>query len=190
MTALDASALVAAAVAAAGHRPRRRCPYRRCRQRLPPAATRRRPRRPAGGAGPRCGTGVCRRPGQVEGLGIFTWDADARTAHARVFSSRIGHRGERGGGVGGDGPRSVPGGRPGCCQATASRPSPSWQGAEIGRPSRLECAVVARGGVAVECRVSGAVRRCCVGGDPPAAGAPVTRSASCGGAACGSSHRP
>ena len=32
-----------------------------------------------------------------------------------------------------------------------------WQGAEIGRPSRLECTVVAEGGAAVECRVSGAV---------------------------------
>jgi trans-2,3-dihydro-3-hydroxyanthranilate isomerase len=31
------------------------------------------------------------------------------------------------------------------------------QGAEIGRPSRLECTVVAQGGAALECRVAGAV---------------------------------
>lgn len=92
----------------------------------------------------------------VEGLGVFTWDGDARTAHARVFSAASG-TGESSAAASAAlalGAFLVAGGqlaRDGESSFTV------WQGAEIGRPSRLECSVVARDGVAVECRVSGAV---------------------------------
>ena len=92
----------------------------------------------------------------VEGLGVFTWDADARTAHARVFSSDsgTGESSAAGSAAMALGAYLVAGGQ---LAGDGDSAFTVWQGAEIGRPSRLACAVVARGGVAVQCRVSGAV---------------------------------
>jgi trans-2,3-dihydro-3-hydroxyanthranilate isomerase len=92
----------------------------------------------------------------VETVSVFAWDAAARTAHTRVFAGTVG----------------VPEDPATGSAATAFG---AWlaasgyvhgegetayvvtQGAEIGRPSRMECAVVTRGGAAVECRVGGSV---------------------------------
>ncbi len=92
----------------------------------------------------------------VEGLGVFTWDGDARTVHARVFSAASG-TGESSAAASAAlalGAFLVSGGQ---LAGDGESRFTVWQGAEIGRPSRLECAVVARDGVAVESRVSGAV---------------------------------
>jgi trans-2,3-dihydro-3-hydroxyanthranilate isomerase len=94
--------------------------------------------------------------GGVEGLGVFSWNAEARTAHARVFSSAsgTGESAAAGSAAMALGAFLVASGQlPGEGDSSFT----VWQGAEIGRPSRLECAVVARTGQAVECRVSGAV---------------------------------
>ena len=92
----------------------------------------------------------------VEGLDVFSWDAEARTAHSRVFSSASGsgESAAAGSAALALGAYLVADGR---LAADGTSQFTVWQGVEIGRPSRLECTVVAEAGLAVECRVSGAV---------------------------------
>jgi trans-2,3-dihydro-3-hydroxyanthranilate isomerase len=90
------------------------------------------------------------------GLDLFTWDEETRTAHVRVFTAET---------QGGEDPATGSAALALGAYLVAGRLLPGdgesrytvRQGAEIGRPSRLECTVVAAGGAAVECRVSGAV---------------------------------
>ncbi|MDX6204633.1 MAG: trans-2,3-dihydro-3-hydroxyanthranilate isomerase [Frankiales bacterium] len=92
----------------------------------------------------------------VDGLDLFSWDAESRTAHCRVLSAHPSS---------GEDPATGSAALGLGAYLVANRLLPAdgeasytvRQGAEIGRPSRLECAVVASGGTAVECRVSGAV---------------------------------
>jgi trans-2,3-dihydro-3-hydroxyanthranilate isomerase len=94
--------------------------------------------------------------GNVAGLDVFAWDAEARTAHSRVFSTSAGS---------GESPASGSAAMAlgaylvseGLVAAEGESQFTVWQGAEIGRPARLECSVVAAAGTAVQCRVSGAV---------------------------------
>jgi trans-2,3-dihydro-3-hydroxyanthranilate isomerase len=86
----------------------------------------------------------------------FAWDAASRTSHARVFAGSAGTVEDPATGSAATGLGAwlaangyVPG--------DAETPYVVRQGVEIGRPSRLGGTVVTRGGVAVECRVSGRV---------------------------------
>ena len=91
-----------------------------------------------------------------QGLDVFVWDADGRTAHCRVFTTsvRSGEDPATGSAALGLGAYLVGAGLlPGDGESRYS----VRQGAEIGRPSRLECTVVARGGTAVVCTVAGDV---------------------------------
>jgi trans-2,3-dihydro-3-hydroxyanthranilate isomerase len=97
--------------------------------------------------------------GLSEGAGdtvVFAWDAASRTSHARVFASVVGFVEDPATGSAATGFGAwlaasgyVPG--------DAEMSYVVLQGAEVGRPSRLDGTVVTRGGVAVECRVSGHV---------------------------------
>jgi trans-2,3-dihydro-3-hydroxyanthranilate isomerase len=90
------------------------------------------------------------------GLDLFAWDAESRTAHCRVLTAHV---------PAGEDPATgsaalALGGHlvaAGLLAAEGESRYSVRQGAEIGRPSRLECTVVAAGGAAVECRVSGTV---------------------------------
>ncbi|MDX6213239.1 MAG: trans-2,3-dihydro-3-hydroxyanthranilate isomerase [Frankiales bacterium] len=90
------------------------------------------------------------------GLDLFSWDAEARTAHCRVLTVHA---------ASGEDPATGSAALGLGAYLVANRLLPAdgesgytvRQGAEIGRPSRLECTVVASGGAAVECRVSGSV---------------------------------
>lgn len=97
--------------------------------------------------------------GLSEGAGdtvCFAWDAATRTSHARVFASVVGFVEDPATGSAATGFGAwlaasgyVPG--------DAETSYVVRQGAEVGRPSRLDGTVVTRGGVAVECRVAGNV---------------------------------
>lgn len=94
--------------------------------------------------------------GGIRGLEVFCWDAETRTAHARMFCTMVsfGEDPATGSAALALGAHLVADGLlPGDGEATYT----VRQGAEIGRPSRLECTVVAEGGVAVQCRVAGSV---------------------------------
>jgi trans-2,3-dihydro-3-hydroxyanthranilate isomerase len=89
------------------------------------------------------------------GLDVFAWDADSGTAHCRVLTAFVGS---------GEDPATGSAALAlgaylvaiGKLSGDGESRYTVRQGAEVGRPSRLECTVVAAGGVAVECRVSGA----------------------------------
>ncbi|HWL37409.1 MAG TPA: PhzF family phenazine biosynthesis protein [Frankiaceae bacterium] len=92
----------------------------------------------------------------VETVSVFAWDEATRTAHTRVFAGMVG--------VGEDpatGSAASAFGAwlaaSGYAQADGETSYVVTQGAEIGRPSRMEGTVVTREGVAVECRVAGSV---------------------------------
>ena len=124
-----------------------------------------------GGAPPRtCSTGIpgaflevwpdavarARQVGDVPDVvtvSVFAWDAATRTAHTRVFAGSVG--------VGEDPATGSAAASFGAWLA-ASGYVPEGetgyvvtQGAEIGRPSRIEGTVVTRDGSAVECRIAG-----------------------------------
>jgi trans-2,3-dihydro-3-hydroxyanthranilate isomerase len=94
--------------------------------------------------------------GGLGGIDLFAWDAESRTAHCRVFSAQV---------PGGEDPATGSAALAlgaylvgaGLLPADGESPYLVRQGAELGRPSRLECTVVARDEAAVECRVAGAV---------------------------------
>jgi trans-2,3-dihydro-3-hydroxyanthranilate isomerase len=104
-------------------------------------------------------TGALRQFGSkfgAKGLDLFFWDAESRTAHCRVLTADV-HSGESpatGSAALGLGAYLVANG---LLAADGESHYTVREGAEIGRPSRLECTVVARQGGAVECRVSGSV---------------------------------
>ena len=92
----------------------------------------------------------------VETLSVFAWHGDERRAHARVFAASLG--------VPEDPATGSAAAAFGAWLAASGLVIPEGetayvvtQGVEMGRPSRLECAVVTRDGVAVECRVGGRV---------------------------------
>jgi trans-2,3-dihydro-3-hydroxyanthranilate isomerase len=94
--------------------------------------------------------------GDAETVSLFAWDAATRTAHTRVFAASVGvpedpATGSAGASFGAWLAAS------GYVPPDAETPYVVTQGAEIGRPSRIEGTVVTRGGVAVECRVAGSV---------------------------------
>ncbi len=85
---------------------------------------------------------------------VLAWDAATRTAHARVFSTDIPEDPATGSAATALGAWLA---ASGYVPADGETSYVVRQGAEIGRPSRLDGTVVTRGGVAVECRVAGAV---------------------------------
>lgn len=92
--------------------------------------------------------------GDVETLSVFAWDAATRTAHTRVFAPNVGvpedpATGSAAAAFGAWLAASgyVPGDGETAYVVT--------QGAEIGRPSRIDGTVVTRDGNAVECRIAG-----------------------------------
>jgi trans-2,3-dihydro-3-hydroxyanthranilate isomerase len=92
----------------------------------------------------------------VETVSVFAWDASSRTAHTRVFAGAVGIPEDPATGSA----ASAFGAwlaASGYVPADGETAYVVTQGAEIGRPSRMEGAVVTRGGAAVECRVAGAV---------------------------------
>jgi trans-2,3-dihydro-3-hydroxyanthranilate isomerase len=93
---------------------------------------------------------------EVGGIDVFAWDAESRTAHCRVFTSHVpaGEDPATGSAALALGAYLV---SAGLLPADGESHYLVRQGAELGRPSRLECTVVAQAGTAVECRVSGAV---------------------------------
>jgi trans-2,3-dihydro-3-hydroxyanthranilate isomerase len=90
------------------------------------------------------------------GVEVFAWDPGSRTAHCRVFTSHV---------TSWEDPATSSAAlglgvylvANGLLEGDGESHFTVRQGAEIGRPSRLECTVVAQGGTAVECRVAGAV---------------------------------
>ncbi|HVF05467.1 MAG TPA: PhzF family phenazine biosynthesis protein [Frankiaceae bacterium] len=92
----------------------------------------------------------------VETVSVFAWDAGTRTAHTRVFAGSVGVPEDPA-----TGSAATAFGAwlaaSGYVPADGETPYVVTQGAEIGRPSRMECTVVTRGGAAVECRVAGSV---------------------------------
>jgi trans-2,3-dihydro-3-hydroxyanthranilate isomerase len=92
----------------------------------------------------------------VETVSVFAWDAATRTAHTRVFAAMVGVP---------EDPATGSAGAAFGAWLAASGYVPGdgetsyvvTQGAEIGRPSRIEGTVVTRDGTAVECRVAGGV---------------------------------
>jgi trans-2,3-dihydro-3-hydroxyanthranilate isomerase len=94
--------------------------------------------------------------GAVETVSLFAWDAASRTAHTRVFAGMVGVPEDpaTGSAAAAFGAWLVASGYvPGDGETSYV----VTQGAEIGRPSRIDGTVVARDGVAVECRVAGSV---------------------------------
>lgn len=88
------------------------------------------------------------------GVSVFSW-SDGR-AHPRVFAGGAGVTEDPATGSAALGLGAFLAAS-GLVPADASTPYVVEQGAEMGRPSRLDCTVVVRGGVAVECRVAGSV---------------------------------
>jgi trans-2,3-dihydro-3-hydroxyanthranilate isomerase len=92
----------------------------------------------------------------VDTVSVFAWDAASSTAHTRVFAPSVGvpedpATGSAGAAFGAWLAAS------GYVAADGETPYVVTQGAEIGRPSRIEGTVVTKAGAAVECRVSGGV---------------------------------
>ena len=92
--------------------------------------------------------------GSTAGVVVFAWDAAARTSHTRVFAA--------GAGVLEDAATGSAAAAFGAWLASAGyvpgdaeTPYTVLQGAEMGRPSRIEGTVVTRAGSAVECRIAG-----------------------------------
>jgi trans-2,3-dihydro-3-hydroxyanthranilate isomerase len=94
--------------------------------------------------------------GGVETVSVFAWDAEARVAHTRVFTTILGVSEDPA-----TGSAAASFGAwlaaSGYVPADDETPYVVTQGAEIGRPSTMDGTVVTRGGVAVECRVAGGV---------------------------------
>lgn len=93
---------------------------------------------------------------EVETVSVFAWDPASRTAHTRVFAGMVGvpedpATGSAAAAFGAWLAAS------GYVPADGETSYVVTQGAEIGRPSRIEGTVVTRGGTAVECRVAGSV---------------------------------
>lgn len=90
------------------------------------------------------------------GVDVFAWDAGSRTAHSRVFTTQVasGEFLATGSAALALGAYLVANG---LLEADGESRYTVRQGAELGRPARLECTVVAQGGAAVECRVAGGV---------------------------------
>jgi trans-2,3-dihydro-3-hydroxyanthranilate isomerase len=92
----------------------------------------------------------------VETVSVFAWDAATRTAHTRVYAALVGVPEDPATGSA----ASAFGAwlaASGYVRGDGETAYVVTQGAEIGRPSRLEGTVVTNDGVAVECRVAGAV---------------------------------
>jgi predicted PhzF superfamily epimerase YddE/YHI9 len=103
------------------------------------------------------------------GLSVSHWDVATRTAHARVFAGDVGVAEDpaTGSAALGLGAYLV---AVGLLPADGASAYTVVQGVEIGRPSTLECSVVAAGGIAIECRVAGRVVPVATGElTPPAA---------------------
>ena len=96
------------------------------------------------------------------GLDVFAWDAGSRTAHCRVFTAHVSSTEDP---ATGSAALALGAYLVSCGLLPADGESTFTvrQGAEVSRPSRLECTVIAAGGVAVECRVSGAVASVAIG---------------------------
>ena len=93
----------------------------------------------------------------VETVSVFAWEAATRTAHTRVFAGLVGVPEDPATGSA----ASAFGAwlaASGYVPADGETSYVVTQGAEIGRPSRIEGTVVTRGGAAVECRVAGSVQ--------------------------------
>ena len=92
----------------------------------------------------------------AETVSVFAWDAATATAHTRVFAGAVGIPEDPA-----TGSAATAFGAwlaaSGYLPADGETAYVVTQGAEIGRPSRMDCAVVTRGGAAVECRVAGGV---------------------------------
>ena len=97
-----------------------------------------------------CGEAEPRSAGVV----VFSWDAATRTSHARVLGYDVAEDPATGSAGAAFGAWLAAAGR---VPADGETSYVVTQGAEIGRPSRIEGAVVVRAGVAVECRVAGGV---------------------------------
>ena len=99
---------------------------------------------------------VCAGAERAAGVVVFAWDAATRGSHARVLGYDVPEDPATGSAAAAFGAWLAALGRvPGDGEtAYVVR-----QGAEIGRPSLIEGAVVTRGGAAVECRVGGGVVR-------------------------------
>jgi trans-2,3-dihydro-3-hydroxyanthranilate isomerase len=94
--------------------------------------------------------------GAKGGLSISVWDAGTRCARTRVFAGDLGVPEDpaTGSAALGLGAYLV---AEGLLPADGESAYTITQGVEMGRPSVLECSVVATGGVATQCRVAGAV---------------------------------
>ncbi|HEX8003885.1 MAG TPA: PhzF family phenazine biosynthesis protein [Mycobacteriales bacterium] len=90
---------------------------------------------------------------ETAGVVVFAWRDG--TSHARVFAGGVGVPEDPA-----TGSAAAAFGAwlaaAGYVPADGETPYVVLQGAEMGRPSRIECAVVTRGGAAVECRIAGA----------------------------------
>jgi trans-2,3-dihydro-3-hydroxyanthranilate isomerase len=91
----------------------------------------------------------------VETVSVFAWDAATRRAYTRVFAGPVGVP---------EDPATGSAATAFGAWLAASGYVPDGetayvveQGVDMGRPSRLDCTVVTRDGVAVECRVAGSV---------------------------------
>jgi trans-2,3-dihydro-3-hydroxyanthranilate isomerase len=92
----------------------------------------------------------------VNGVDVFAWDADSRSAHARVFVPTLGVSEDpaTGSAALGLGVWLV---AAGLLPGTGTSTYRVRQGAEIHRPSTLDCTVTASAGTAVSATVSGHV---------------------------------
>jgi trans-2,3-dihydro-3-hydroxyanthranilate isomerase len=92
--------------------------------------------------------------GDVETVSVFAWDAATRTAHTRVFAGAVGVPEDpaTGSAAAAFGAWLV---ASGYVPGDGETAYVVTQGAEIGRPSRIEGTVVARDGAAVTCRITG-----------------------------------
>jgi trans-2,3-dihydro-3-hydroxyanthranilate isomerase len=96
----------------------------------------------------------------VLGLTVFAWDAEQRRSHARVFVPGIGEDPATGAAAVGFGVYLAASGLADADGTTAYRID---QGAEIQRPSTLNCTVDCAGGEVVKTTVGGSVRRVATG---------------------------